>query len=67
MHTLNFYIIKQILAGLIMVSVALLTIVWLTQSLRLIDMIVTKGLSGFLFIKLTLLLMPSCQLPYRRR
>ncbi|MBR7159366.1 MAG: LPS export ABC transporter permease LptF [Alphaproteobacteria bacterium] len=59
MHTLNFYIIKQILAGLIMVSVALLTIVWLTQSLRLIDMIVTKGLSGFLFIKLTLLLMPS--------
>ncbi len=40
-------------------SGALLTIVWLTQSLRLIDMIVTKGLSGFLFIKLTLLLMPS--------
>ena len=59
MRTLNIYIIKQIFAGLILVSAALLTIVWLTQSLRLIDMIVTKGLSGFLFIKLTLLLLPS--------
>lgn len=59
MRTLNFYILRQVIAGLFVVTVAMLAIVWLTQSLRLIDMIMTKGLSVWLFLKLTFLLMPS--------
>lgn len=58
MRTLNFYIIKQITAGLIIVTLAMLSIVWLTQSLRFLDMIITKGISAGLFIKLTVLMLP---------
>ena len=59
MRTLNFYILRQVIAGLFVVTMAMLAIVWLTQSLRLIDMIMTKGLSVWLFLKLTFLLLPS--------
>lgn len=59
MRTLNFYIIKQIIVGLLVVTSTMLAIVWLTQSLRFLDMIITKGVSIGLFIKLTILLLPS--------
>ena len=59
MRTLNLYIMKQIILGLLIVLAVMLAIVWLTQSLRLIDMIVTKGLSVWLFIRLTALLLPN--------
>ena len=59
MRTLNLYIMKQIVVGLLLVLTVMLAIVWLTQSLRLIDMIVTKGLSVWLFIRLTALLLPN--------
>lgn len=42
-----------------MVTVGLLCIVWLTQSLRFIELIVTKGVSVALFLRLTGLLLPS--------
>ncbi len=59
MRTLNFYIMKQITAGLIIITLAMLAIVWLTQSLRFLDMIITKGISAGLFIKLTVLMLPN--------
>ena len=59
MRTLNFYIMKQIIAGLIVITLAMLAIVWLTQSLRFLDMIITKGVSAGIFIKLTILMLPN--------
>ena len=59
MRTLNFYIMKQIIAGLIIITLAMLAIVWLTQSLRFLDMIITKGISAGIFIKLTILMLPN--------
>jgi len=53
------YIIRQLAAGLALVSVALLCVMWLTQSLRFIELIVNKGLSIGRFTQLTMLLMPS--------
>jgi lipopolysaccharide export system permease protein len=59
MRVLNLYIIKQLLIGIILVTLSLLMIVWLSQSLRFIEFIMSKGLSIFLFVKLTMLLLPN--------
>jgi lipopolysaccharide export system permease protein len=53
------YIFRQLMTGLALVSVALLCVMWLTQSLRFIELIVNKGLSIGRFLQLTSLLMPS--------
>ena len=53
------YIVRQLLVGAALVSVALSCIVWLTQSLRFLQFVVTKGLSVAAWLKLTLYLMPG--------
>lgn len=53
------YMMRQMLVGMIFVSIALACVLWLTQSLRFVEMIVNKGLSIAAFIKLTMLLMPG--------
>lgn len=58
MKKLNVYIIKQLLVGFLLVTFSLMSILWLTQSLRFIELITNKGLSISVFIKLTSLLMP---------
>lgn len=45
--------------GTAAVTLALTGVVWLSQSLRFIDLIVNKGLSAVSFMKLTLLLLPT--------
>jgi lipopolysaccharide export system permease protein len=47
------------LVGVLFVSIALTCVLWLTQSLRFVEMIVNKGLSIGSFLSLTLLLMPG--------
>lgn len=58
MKKLNKYIIKQIFIGLLLVCFSLMSIIWLSQSLRFLDLIVSKGISADIFVKLTSLLMP---------
>ncbi|MCA1909288.1 MAG: LPS export ABC transporter permease LptF [Magnetospirillum sp.] len=53
------YILRQLAVGMIFVSAALACVLWLTQSLRLIEMIVTQGISVGTFLLLTGMLMPS--------
>src|SRR5258707_6125166 len=52
------YILRQTLAPMIFVAVCFTAAVWLLQSLRLIDLIVNRGLSAGLFADLSLLLLP---------
>ncbi|MGD9637650.1 MAG: LPS export ABC transporter permease LptF [Alphaproteobacteria bacterium] len=59
MNEISRYINKQLFVGLLLVTTTLLAIVWLTQSLRFIDFILSKGLSITIFLKLTLLLIPN--------
>lgn len=58
MKKLNVYITKQILIGFLLVSFSLLSILWLTQSLRFVSLITNKGLPIGTFIEMTSLLMP---------
>ncbi len=58
MKKLNKYISKQILIGFLLVTFSLLSILWLTQSLRFVELITNKGLPLGLFIKMTSCLMP---------
>ncbi|MBM3583477.1 MAG: LPS export ABC transporter permease LptF [Alphaproteobacteria bacterium] len=53
------YILRQLIAALGFVTVALTGVVWLSQSLRFVDLIVNKGLSVASFLLLTLLLLPT--------
>ena len=56
-HTL--YILKSLLTTAAGVTLALAGVIWLSQSLRFIDLIVNRGLSVVSFLQLTLLLMPT--------
>jgi lipopolysaccharide export system permease protein len=53
------YIIGQLLPALVLVTAGLVALIWLTQSLRFIQIIVERGLSPLVFMRLTLLLVPS--------
>ncbi|MEX2648259.1 MAG: LptF/LptG family permease, partial [Alphaproteobacteria bacterium] len=53
------YIARQVTGALVFVTVALTGVVWLSQSLRFVDLIVNKGLSVLAFLTLTLLLLPT--------
>ncbi|MGE4219486.1 MAG: LPS export ABC transporter permease LptF [Alphaproteobacteria bacterium] len=59
MQSITRYITKQILGVTIFVTIALCFAIWLTQSLRLIDMILNRGLPITTFLELAMLLMPS--------
>ncbi len=52
------YILRQIAAGTVLVSLALAGVVWLTQSLQFLQFIINKGLAIAAWLKLTMLLLP---------
>ena len=58
MKKLNVYIACQIIIGFLLVATSLVSILWLTQSLRFLEMITNKGLPIGIFIKMTSCLMP---------
>ncbi len=58
MKILNKYIAKQVLTGFLVVSFSLLAMLWLTQSLRFVEMVTRQGLPVYLFAEMTSLLMP---------
>lgn len=53
------YVFKQLLVGMILVTAGLTCVIWLTQSLRFVEMIVNRGLTSGVFIYLTMLLLPN--------
>jgi lipopolysaccharide export system permease protein len=59
MNRLDRYLFRQIAIGLVAVTVGLAALVWLTQSLRFIELVLDRGLSPAVFVELTGLLLPS--------
>ena len=59
MRRFSLYIMGQIVGPLIVVVFSFTGVIWLTQSLRFIDLIINKGLSFGLFLYMTALLLPS--------
>jgi len=56
---LDRYIFHQLVLGLLAVTTGLTLLIWLVQSLRFVDLVVNHGLSLWVFLKLTGLLIPS--------
>lgn len=59
MTRLDRYLFRQLGIALLAVTVGLAALVWLTQSLRFIELVLDRGLSLAVFIELTGLLLPS--------
>ncbi len=53
------YVMRQLLLSLIAVTGALVALIWLTQSLRFVELVVNRGLSLRVFLELTSLLIPN--------
>ncbi len=59
MKSLDRYIMRQLLVGTTIIAAILTGVIWLIQSLKIIELMVTQGLSLSTFIGMTLLLMPN--------
>ena len=59
MQAINGYILRQLVGVTVFVTVGLTAAIWLTQSLRLIDYIVNRGLPVSTFLSFVGLLLPS--------
>ena len=55
----DLYIFRQLGGALLAVTIGLAALVWLTQSLRFIELVLDRGLSFWVFLELTSLLLPS--------
>ena len=56
---LDRYILRQLITALVAVTTALVALIWLTQSLRFVELVVNRGLSMRVFVQLTGLLIPN--------
>jgi lipopolysaccharide export system permease protein len=56
---LDRYLLHQLLMALLAATGALVALIWLTQSLRFVELVVGRGLSPWAFLGLTGLLVPS--------
>jgi lipopolysaccharide export system permease protein len=59
MNGLTRYVLYQLVMGLVLIALALVCVMWLSQSLRFVEMIVNRGLSVGGFLYLTALLLPN--------
>ena len=53
------YILRQLLGPFVLISIGLTAVIWLTQSLRFVDLNVNKGLSLSAFLYFSMLLLPT--------
>lgn len=59
MDSFSRYVFRQLFVGLMLVAAGLTCIIWLSQSLRFVEMIVNRGLTAGTFIYMTMLLLPN--------
>ena len=59
MRRIDRYILRQLVVGMVLVTFGLTAILWLTQSLRFVELTVNKGASIVDFLSLTLLVAPN--------
>jgi len=59
MPRLSLYVLGQLIGPTALFAFLMTTVVWLTQSLRLLDLVINRGQSASTFVYLTLLILPS--------
>jgi len=56
---LSIYVLGQMIGTTVLFALLLTAVIWLTQSLRLLDLVINRGQSAPTFVYLTLLIVPS--------
>lgn len=59
MRWLTRYVLRQLVFGLLAVTGGLAVLIWLTQSLRFIELVLNRGLSIGVFFELTVFMLPN--------
>jgi len=59
MNGFSRYVFGQLFVGMVFVTIGFTCIIWLSQSLRLVELIVNRGVSAGTFIYLTVLMLPN--------
>ena len=59
MPRLSFYVLKQLIGPIALYTFLLTCVVWLTQSLKLLDLVINRGQSAPTLLYLTILILPS--------
>ena len=59
MNGFTLYVLRQLFVGMVLVTIGLTSIIWLSQSLRFVEMIVNQGVTAVTFIYLTMLMLPN--------
>ena len=59
MNSYTRYVLRQLFVGMLLVTAGLTCIIWLSQSLRFVEMIVNRGLNAGTFVYMTMLLLPN--------
>jgi len=59
MRRLTFYIMQQIIGPFALFTLLLTSVVWLTQALGMLDLVISRGQSAVIFVQLTGLIIPT--------
>ncbi|HSZ11320.1 MAG TPA: LPS export ABC transporter permease LptF [Rhizomicrobium sp.] len=59
MPRLSFYVLRQLAGPTALFAFLMTCVIWLTQSLHLLDLVINRGQSALTFFYLTILLLPS--------
>src|SRR5215470_6574659 len=59
MRKLFFYVLRQLIGPFLLFTLLLTLVVWMTQALRLLDLVINRGQSAAIFAYLTMLMVPS--------
>src|SRR5215467_7152755 len=59
MRKLFLYLLGQIVGPFLLFTLLLTLVVWMTQALRLLDLVINRGQSAAIFAYLTMLMVPS--------
>jgi len=59
MPRLSYYVLRQLAGPIALFTFLLTSVIWLSQSLRLLDLVINRGQSAPTFVYLTLLILPG--------
>ena len=59
MPRLSLYVLRQLAGPVALFSFLLTSVIWLSQSLRLLELVINRGQSAPIFVYLTILILPN--------
>ena len=59
MPRLSYYVLRQLFGPVLLFAFILTAVIWLSQSLRLLDLVINRGQSAPVFLYLTILMIPG--------